>query len=337
MKILILNVGEDYSLGWSYFRAFSALGHECIYVDPGKLLGRSILWRSRITRRLFERSVIDRFNRGWLDDLVAIDADMIWVGKGAWAAPWLWEQYRARRPSTRLVCYNADDPVTSYSRGGNRPWVTESISQFDLFCTYKTDITDALYEHNARNVAVIPFAWDPDIHPSHLGEPIRHDLIFVGNGDTYREEWLDCLLREPWTKDCDIAIYGSWPKVRSGAVRRRLRGGGLTKAAMARAIASSKVSINILRRQNEGNHNMRNFETPGSGGVNASQYSEQQAAIFPEGSASYYFRSMDDVGAVLQEAVANDDRREAIRREASAIVANHTYRERALALLEQLP
>lgn len=336
MKILILNAGDDYSLGWSYKRGFDALGHDTTLVDPATLLDRNFLWRNRYSRRLLEKLLIERFNRQWIDTLASIDADMVWIGKGAWAVPWLWTEYKARRPQTKLVCYNADDPVTTYSRGGNRPWVTESISCFDLFCTYKESLEQPLRDRGARNVAIIPFAWDPQVHPTITNETLAFDLVFVGNGDSYRETWLGHILEQSWTKTLKIAIFGSWMNVTNSAVAERLRPERLVGETMSRAIASSKVSINILRLQNEGSHNMRTFETPGSGGVNASLYSDQQEDFFPGGESSYYFTSKDDVGAVLEEAVRNDRSREAIRTSALQRVKRHSYRDRATQLLDRL-
>ena len=127
MKVLVLNESDDSALGASYARAFQFLGHDVALWDPVAKLEKLSLWRFAPTRRILERQLICRSNRKWIEDLLAIPADFIWAGKGAWATPWLWLEIKRRKPQVKLICYNADNPIVSYSRGGNRPWVTKSI------------------------------------------------------------------------------------------------------------------------------------------------------------------------------------------------------------------
>ena len=337
LKILILCDGDEYSLGWSYKRGFEAAGCQVDIIDPGVLLNMNPLWRNRISRRLLERQLIEAFNRHWLPRLLEREPpNAIWVGKGAWATPWLWDSYKARRPDTKLVCYNADDPITTYSRGGNRPWVTESIPYFDLFCTYNANLIEPLRRAGAKDVLRLPFAWDPAIHPMQGADAYEHDLVFVGNGDAYREEWLTEILRYPEARNWRVAIYGKWHKVADRMLAARINSRQVMGAEMAGVLARSKLAINILRRQNEGSHNMRTFETPGCGGLMTSQFSDEQNAIFPDAEAAVYFTTPEEACARLEEAIRDDERREIMRKEARAIVRKHTYRERAANLLEHL-
>lgn len=308
-----------------------------VQINPQVELERRLLWRNRVARRLLEKPLISAFNNSWIDDLASIDADMVWIGKGAWALPQFWRDYRKRKPATRLVCYNADDPITSFSRGANRPWVTELISCFDLFCTYKPELEGPLKAHGANAVAVIPFAWDPDVHQRQDDAPITHDIVFVGNGDQHRAMWINRLLSSPALRGVQVAIYGHWPPVKAETIDPTIFKGQLEGSRMASAIAGAKLSLNILRRQNETTHNMRTFETPGCGGVNISLYTDQQNSFFPEGEASYYFRSLDDAGDVILAAIADDAGRNAIRERAGEIVRKHTYLDRARQLLDHLP
>ena len=333
MNILLLSAGENYTLGASYKRAFEALGHSATLIDPLRLLGANVLWINRVSRRLLERRLIERFCRGWLPSLLEVPADLVWVGKGAWAVPWLWTAYKAARPKTKLVCYNPDDPITSFSRGGNRPWVTDSIGCFDLYCTYKTELIELLRQKTCAKVAHIPFGWDPTVHPMLRDLPYMYDLVFLGNGDAYREKWLTKIVEAPCAAKWKVAVFGSWGTVRSTRLREIIKGKPLFGAEMASTIAQSKVSLNILRRQNEGSHNMRTFEAPGCGGLTASQYSKEQDAFFPQGEAAIYFSDFHDATMRLNEAIRDNKCRDAMRARASEIVAKHTYFERAERIL----
>ena len=352
MKILILSHGDHASLEGSYQRAFEALGHEVAVRNPMPRLEADPFWRNRGTRRLFERAVLARHNARWFDEVAAVPADLAFVGKGTWALPSFWRRYKAARPGTALVCYNADDPLTTYSRGANRRWITELIGAFDLYCTYKSALVGPLERAGARRVARIPFAWDSVLHPAQPactaavceagggagsgmggGAGEAPDLVFVGNADAYREAVLTAIVEHPAARSWRIEVHGLWPRVASAALEAVIHRGQKSGPAMARIVAGARLNLNILRRQNEGSHNMRTFETPGCGGLMASQYSAEQHAVFPAGEAAVYFPSAAEAGGAIAAALADPARLTAMRARARAIVARHTYRDRARALL----
>ena len=332
MKILILSHGDAAALEASYGRAFAALGHKVTVLNPMPRLEADPMWRHRAARRLFERAILARHNAAWFDEVAAVPADLTFVAKGTWALPGFWRRYKAARPGTVLVCINADDPLTTYSRGANRRWITESIGTFDLYSTYKSALVAPLLRAGARRVVRIPFAWDPDLHPPSPagGGP---DLVFVGNADAHREAFLTAIVDHPAAAAWRIEVHGLWPRVASPALRAAIRPGQLTGAAMARCVASARLALNIMRRQNEGAHNMRTFETAGCGGLMASQYSAEQHAVFPDGEAAVYFADAGEAVAVLAAALAEPERLAAMRVRAGAIVAQHTYVARARQLL----
>ena len=341
MKILILNDAEDYALGASYTRAFHRLGHEVTLTDPAAELSRRVLWRTRLTRRLFERKIIANYNRQWIDELSRTSADMIWVGKGAWAVPWLWRELKRRRPEINLVCYNADNPITTFSRGANRPWITEAIPCFDLYCTYNLSLVGALRQAGAKQVVRIPFAWDPELHPDL--EPSNEDqkrygsdVIFIGNGDRHREKWMKEIIEAARPYGWRFAIYGDWARCRDHTILKLVRDRQIYGAAMVKAIRSAKTAINILRRQNEGSHNMRTFEIPGCGGVMISQRSLEQEEFFPNDQAAGYFNTAAEGVAKIRELIENETWRLQMRNAAHKIAHDHTYLHRAVRLLDAI-
>ena len=336
MRILILSHGDATSLEASYRRAFEALGHEVQTINPMISLERDPLWRNRTARRVLERPLLSRFNRTWLDEIAAVDADVTFVGKGTWALPSLWRRYRSARPGTRLVCYNADDPLTTFSRGANRPWITASVPCFDLFVTYKRALVEPLRRAGARRVARVPFAWDPAIHPMQTPADLPLDLVFVGNSDAHREAWLTAIVEHPLARDWRIKVIGRWHAVRSQRLAAVIDPVPRSGVKMAEAVAGARLSLNILRKQNEGSHNMRTFETPGCGGLMASQYSGEQDEFFPQRKAAVYFREPEQAAKIIAEALADEGHLSAMRREARRLAAAHTYRQRAEAVLAAL-
>lgn len=334
MRILILSMNyNQYSLGWSYQRAFESLGHDVSMIDPMDRLNKRWAWKNRYVRRFLERPVISAFNRKWLPELLREEADLVWVGKGAWAVPWLWKEFKQARPETQLVCYNGDNPLITYSRGGNRPWVTESIDCFDLFCTYNSRLVEPLLEAGAKKAVCIPFAWDSVIHPMHAYEDFQRDVLFVGNGDEHRARWLGDILSSPLARDWKTEVYGFWPSRTCRSIADVLNQKQVVGQDMAKLVASSRVTLNILRVQNEGSHNMRTFETPGCGGVLASQYSEEQAGFFPDGRAAIYFQTAAEAAEKISQLLSSEEKARNIRQCAAKLVQSETYRNRAEMLL----
>lgn len=341
MKILVLNDAEAYSIGWSYTHAFRELGHEVTLFDPQQGLRKLALWRFPVSRRLLERQIITAYNRKLIDQICEMPADVIWVGKGSWAVPEFWHELKRRRPDVQLVCYNGDNPIVTFSRGGNRPWVTESIPCFDLFCTYNKSLLTPLLEAGAKKVACIPFAWDPKLHPDlepteEEREHYRCDAIFVGNGDAHREMWMKQIMEIAMPYNWRFAIYGHWNHCKDKMVLGAVRGGPVYGAEMVKAMRSSKVAINILRIQNDGTHNMRTFETPGCGGVLASQASPEQEGYFPEGKAAIYFTSAAECVEKMRTVIENDSYQNSLAQGALEIARHHTYRHRAESILDAL-
>lgn len=335
MRILVPNLPDPNVLSSSYARAFEALGHEVVQVNPMATLARDPFLCNRVTKRLLERWRLERNVPALLAQLLEHEVDLVWVAKGQWSVPALWRAYKAARTDTLLVCYNADDPITTWSRGGNRPWVTEAIPDYDLYITYNQALVDPIRAAGANAVLRLPFAWDPDVHPRQDFDDSA-DVVFVGNSDAYREEWLTALVEHPLAADWRVHVYGQWHEVKSSALRRAIQPVQKTGVEMARLTAGARVAINILRRQNEGSHNMRTFETPGCGGVLASQFSAEQNAVFPDGEAAIYFSTPDEMAPRLAPFVQDPDRLAGMRARSRDLVAGQTFLDRARTLIATL-
>ena len=334
MRILVLNATGPALLGSSYARAFRKLGHEVVQYDPVNLLNEDPLYRNRYSRRLLERSLLARNEGKLVRKLLSFDADLIWVGKGQWALPGLWRALKDARPRSVLVNYNSDDPVTTYSRGANAPWVTEAISCFDLFCTFKPDIVSDLRKHGAKEVAVLPFAWDEDALPRAEAAEMRYDVLFLANGDEYRAKILVEILADPRTVDWRFGIFGHWRRSGNARLDALARPMPFAQEQIPAAMAAAVVSLNVLREQNLTNHNLRTFEIPGAGGLSLSQYTAEQDRFFPRNQAALYFDTPTEaVDEVL--AIRNDpDRRARMVEAAGKIAQQHRFVDRARALLD---
>ena len=60
---------------------------------------------------------------------------------------------------------------------------------------------------------------------------------------------------------------------------------------MSKVLNSSKISLNILRKQNKSSHNMRTFEAPACGAFVLAEKSDEQLEFFEEDKEAVYFSS----------------------------------------------
>jgi spore maturation protein CgeB len=341
VKILILNEGGHYTLGASYARAFRHLGHEVGFLNPQRGLSAVPAWRFGVTRRLLGKRIVAHYSRGLLQRILQFPAELIWVGKGMWSHPWMWNELKSRRPSVKLVCYNPDNPIIAFSKGGNRSWVSESIPCYDLYCTYNASIVDSLQRAGAKHVLHLPFAWDPDLHPEIGTTPDEHrryacDILFIGNLDEHREWWLHRIAEEAKKRGWCLRLYGNprlWRRCRHKLLRASFADKPLYGEDLVKATRSAKVCLNILRLQNIGSHNMRTFEIPGSGGCMLSQFSDEQNGFFPHGKAALYFRDREDAVSEIVKVLGDGRIRQRIITEASKLVKTETYIDRGRTLL----
>jgi len=337
MKILIFNTSSIATLGSSYARAFTALGHQVKQFNPMDVLNSNFLYRNKYSKRLLERIILAQCTADILDRILDFKADMLWVTKGQWALPELWQQYKAIQPWTTLVCYNPDDPVVTYSRGGNAPWIKKSISCYDLYCTFKSDIVSDLKHFGAKKVAVIPFAWDPNILPRAQTTDIKYDLLFLANGDSERTKIMIDIISDPLTKNWNIGIFGHWKKSGHKRLDSIIKPMPYKQDQISEAMANAVVSLNILRKQNITSHNLRSFEIPGAGGLSLSQFTEELGAIFPKDKAALYFDTPSDAVTQILHMKKHPDIRHRLIQNAGTIVREHTFEHRAADLLDKIP
>ncbi|HEV2714891.1 MAG TPA: glycosyltransferase, partial [Terriglobales bacterium] len=278
----------------------------------------------------------------WIEQLARISADLVWVGKGAWALPWFWQELKRREPFAKLVCYNADNPIVTYSRGGNRLWVTESIPYFDYYCTYNGSLVEPLKRAGAKKVIQSPFAWDPWLHPAEVEicqedrERYACDVMFVGNGDEYREKWLENIMEAAEPYKWQFHVYGCWNPRRGSRVMQAIRGAQIYGLEMVKAVRAARISINVLRAQNEGSHNMRTFEIPGCRGLMASQFSAEQNEFFKGGEAAIYFKNPGEAVAKIADVISQEAKLKNLVAQAHEIARQNTYVHRAKSLIDAI-
>jgi spore maturation protein CgeB len=320
-------------LGASYRRAFEALGHHVVGVDirhrsdwlPWWLTNR---FANRLTRhsRTLRRWGARQWNRDLADAARSSRPNLVFLLEGRYILP---ETVRElQRTAESVVFFNADSPFPD--NPNSRPEHLPAAREADHFFIWSRAIAQRLEDAGVSPVSYLPFGWDPEWFPSVPPSPDpEHDVVFVGNWDRYREEWL-----EPVARQFDLKIWGAsyWKtRPRSGsALPSCWQGGRLPGPEAAEVIANARICLNVLREQNlPDGTNMRTFEVPGCGGFLLSTRTNGSCEIFPEGEAGAYFDDRDEMIEKIDYYLAHNAERRKIAGQANTIVKDHRYVDRA--------
>jgi len=226
--------------------------------------------------------------------------------------------------------FNPDGPFAT-ARASSSRHIRAAIGEYDLYAIWSRQLVQVLRAHGARRAEYLPFAASEELHyPAEERDPaLARTLTFVGSYDKQRARMLSALLGLP------LAIYGNaWQDLpRRSALRAHVRSRAIYGAELRRVVSSSLASINILRPQNAGAHNMRTFEVPALGGLMLTTRSAEQHAFFPEGEASLMYSTAAELRQVAGGLLAGAYDVPALKTQALARAQAHTYRARAQSLL----
>lgn len=332
-RLLIVGANQPWTLATMYGHAFRRIGVEHVeHFDADA--GIAQIRRHRLLSRV-----------GWhaLHHIVARQVDAFFSSGGPWDAVLVVKglflsarslaRARAHSPHARWICLNPDDPF-SVERASASRHIRETIPLYDLYLIWSHSLLPQLRAAGARRVAYLPFGHDPALHfPSPERDPDLDAVVtFVGAYDRQRASILEGLASLP------IRVYGAgWERVsRFSPLRAKVVPQPLYGADLRRVISSSLATLNLLRAQNEGSHNMRTFEVPAMGGLMVTQRTPEQHGMFPEHRACLMFSSEGELRTLVEQLVRGQLDTSGIRADAFARSSEHTYDRRARAIIAML-
>ncbi|MBI4681148.1 MAG: glycosyltransferase [Nitrospirae bacterium] len=336
-NIILVGSNATGSLENAYMRALQKAGvqHvEIFNIDICKfsLQGSSIV--KRAVNRLLSPASTQRIRRKFLQFLYSKrdKYDVVIIFKGMWASRELLETCRLIHPAI-WVNINPDDPFNLRSRGSTNMHVIHSLSFYDIYCTWARSLVDRLRREGCQHVEYLPFGYDPDFHILPAQLVIESGTVsFAGAWDSERE----AILTE--ISNYDLRIFGNnWDRVSKVSpiykkvVPRNIYGNELSKV-----VYGSAVSLNLLRPQNSGSHNMRTFEIPAMGGLMLTTRSLEQNEFFPEEEGCLMFDDIKEVRGQLDRLIKSPGLRQRIRRRGLELANGNSYLDRAKALLAMI-
>jgi spore maturation protein CgeB len=336
MRLLIVGPAVLGSLENSYVRAFREIsGIEVSHfdVDHYRLLSYRHNLPSRLASRILSGAVAYPIKRALVQAVKRGAYDVVIIFKGMEFPRALLEECRRNSRDTFWANLNPDNPLNISSRGSTNQHVVDSLSFYDLYLIWSRHLVPKLKEAGCRQVEYLPFAYDPDMHScAHPGAVNPDRVSFVGSWDKDRENILTTL------RDFDLQIYGeSWRRASaSSGLRSKIIPHNLYGSELAEVVAGAAVSLNILRPQNAGSHNMRTFEIPAMGGLMLTTRSEEQQKWFPDDEACLMYGTHEELRNKVRFVLDNPKIAQNIRREGIARVEGHTYRARAEVILNMM-
>jgi spore maturation protein CgeB len=294
----------------------------------------AMLRHYRIINRLTQLLQYEAAGRGLFDYLqkVKVQYDAVIIFKGMLLSPAWISQCRSISPTVTWININPDDPFNFSSRGSTNLNVVQSIRYYDIYATWGKHLIPTIKQHGCSTVLFLPFAYDADNHfPTNASVRYKEEAItFVGAWDRHREQVLSEIA------DLPLKIYGGyWDRVNyRAALHGKIHPRNIYGEELRRVISSSKASINILRPQNYGSHNMRSFEIPAMRGLMVTNYSVEQDQFFPHGRASLMYSDTRDLRHKLILVLEGRCDIEQMKETALVLSRGHSYDDRAYVLCD---
>lgn len=267
MRFLIIGESQPWSAETSYARQLRRCGCEVEIWNnkkPRAMFGCRSWWElGRTSRALYDSFASIAF----LKEATVRQPDVIFMPKA--------ENIHSRavkaamrRTGAKLVTWYPDHPfkadMTSMS-------ILRNLPRYDIFYIWGRFLVESIRAAGARRVEYLPFAFDPESHPTDVAltpddrKRFASEVCFVGAWDRERERDLESLC------SFDLAVWGpGWREniSASSPLRPKIRGGALYNEDLVKVYRCSAIVFNHLRLHNGSAHNVRSMEIAGiHGGV----------------------------------------------------------------------
>jgi spore maturation protein CgeB len=332
-RVMLVGHFETGRLEWSYKSAFEALGCEVLSFDIVVAVERYV--RLGLVGRLLNTFLsvepwIQKAHRELALKAMNLKPDLV-VTFG---------QYPLRVGSLALIRASTDaslvhiwpDPLFNWNTH-----LTACIPMYDCIATYSKATVSIFQELGAKCALWIPLAGDPSLHPVvTCTEPEKQefsaDVTFAGRWRPERETVLSQL------SNFDLKIWGpDWGRrcKSNRAIMRAWQGRPIYGSEFAKAIASSKISLNIIDPTNYPAANMRFFEIPVAGGLQISSPCPEMDGEFRHGEHVFYYKQVDELPGLIRHLLADDKLRNQVATSAyQKALADHTYTHRARRIVQ---
>jgi spore maturation protein CgeB len=257
-----------------------SLGLDVETFDATGWYGRGGRIANAITHRVYTTPSVWAMNRALIAEAARVKPDVVWLEKGDWVFPSTLGKLRDH--ARFLVHYNTDDVFGA----GWLFWLhRRGIRRYDLhLTTNRWNVRELRGRYGVRTLRA-GMGYDQDFHrpvpPDHQCSE-SSDVVFVGHWEPHTERYVS-LLRDAGVR---IHVWGyNWWKAKDRALRVVTP---LEHGKYLTTIASAKMALCVLSRQNRNESTGRSFEIPAIG-----------ICMIAERTAEHVFLYGEEEGAVL--------------------------------------
>lgn len=343
-RLLVIGPFGPGQLADSYARGFERRGVEVIRFDSDRAyFEASPFAHNPYYRRLFRHWLWGKVQRATVALARSAAPTAIMAVKCAYLDVQTVRTIR-RELNIPFVNYYPDHPycgvpLNPRKTSAQRRDLVDVLKEYTRVWTWEPRLTKRL-QADGVSAAYLPFGVDDEVfRPNAAGSPPAcgecdgsHRVVFVGQHSDKREAHLSAI------REHSVSLWGSrWARAQARfRGRHAVHRAPMVSAASAALYGSADVSLNVVDDLNMPGHNMRTFEITGSGGVMLSSYTDEQAAIFPEGEAAAYYRTTGELDEQLRRLCGDRAYATRLRRAAASIASEHSYEKRAAAILADL-
>ena len=326
MRVLVTGDGHSELHEAPVCAAFQTLGHEvqCFFWHQyftGNIGESSPLRRifSRFQNKFIMGPIIDRLNEDLLSFVEKIRPDLVFIYRGTHIRRETLRAIKRRVPSSVVIGYNNDDPFAQ----GHPYWLwrhfLESLVEYDLVLAYRHHNVDDFLRAGAKQVRLLRSWFVPERnHPIVLSPEDQAqfgcDVVFVGHYEPdQRVEYLEEVVKQGFS----LKLYGpgyDWdPVIAESSWLKHLRPVRLVWGEdYNRALCGAKVALCFLSKLNRDTYTRRCFEIPATRTFMLSEYSDDLAMLYKEGTEAEFFRSKSELITKLQLYVNSDRQRASV-------------------------
>ncbi|NPA43954.1 MAG: glycosyltransferase family 1 protein [Chlorobi bacterium] len=329
--ILVTTAPKGIGLAWFYYRAFKDINAAKkieIITEDNRDYNASIIKRGirkinyklgRISfekRKEIEGKLIDGKNIVMLfnnSDLLPDDIKALSDNKNVFLTNYFSDHLYALHPTSKDTAF-------------------KTIPLFDIIFTFAIDLLPVYYQHGAKLVKRIPFAYCKYTHlnPTKNIQPEFLDTLFYFGTHTP--------MIENWLKNIDNSIKlqiegSSWLNANDARLKK-IGTKQKPKSGEAMTVYARKAGavINFTRANHGCFHTMKTFELAIAKTANITNFSREQQEFFKDGSF-LYFNTFAEMNYQIEKALKNKNLNLELREIAYEQALPHTYKNRAEMLM----
>jgi|SRR5579862_1676185 len=262
--------------------------------------------------------------------------DCVWIDKGIWVFPETLR--RLKEKYSPYIVHYTPDPALIYHQSRH---FLACIPLYDLIVTTKSYELGGYAQTGARNVFFQQQGYDARVlkpeKPSELERAsFACDVVFVGRWERERQRVAERIGR----LGVKLAVWGPfWPRGVGSCGRNAVwRGEYVAGRDYALALSCSKIGLGLLSKLVPDQSTTRTVEIPACGTFLLAERTDEQLALFEEGSEAEYFSSDDECAAKIAFYLSHDDVRTRIAGKGfeRCIRSGYSYRDRMSEVLQRI-